>query len=256
MRQAEDQNLASLDTRLRDLNTARTDCLYYAITLTADNSGEVIFSTQSEWVGWSNEERHEELRKARLVYPEFTELWARLRQPYAIFHAIDEISLFLLGGGNALVEQNLGRDIFPHLLGESSSIHYGETGFISPNLLEQTAFRRVPTPKMRMQILKRDGRRCRICGRNPDDTLDLVLHVHHIRPWEKGGVTDPKNLITLCQTCHKGLAPHDDHSLYSYLRPKLNDPVADLLEEFQKGVANYRKVGFFSSLKKASRSSA
>jgi len=76
--------------------------------------------------------------------------------------------------------------------------------------------------------------------------LDLVLHVHHIRPWEKVGITDPKNLITLCHTCHTGLEPHDDHSLFEYLRPKSNDPVEERLKELLKGVANYRRVGFLS----------
>lgn len=94
-----------------------------------------------------------------------------------------------------------------------------------------------------MQILKRDGRRCRICGRNPDNHVDLELHLHHIRPWEKGGVTDPKNLITLCHTCHSGLDPHHDPSLFSYLRP---DGASDSLKAFFEGVTNYRRIGFLS----------
>src|SRR5258708_22338086 len=222
MSNAVGQNELSLDVRLSELKTARPDCLYYAITLTADSSGKVIFGTQTEWAGWSDKEGCRELRRARLVYPKFVDLWRDLQQPYVIVHTIDEISLFLLGGGNALVEQNLGRDIFPHLLDAGPSILDGEVGFVSPCLLEKTAFRRAPTPKVRMQVLQRDRCRCRICGRNPDDHLDLVLHVHHIRPWENGGVTDPKNLITLCHTCHAGLVPHADHSLFEYLRPKDN----------------------------------
>jgi hypothetical protein len=97
-----------------------------------------------------------------------------------------------------------------------------------------------------MQVLNRDDRRCRICGRRPDDDTDLVLHVHHIRPWEKGGVTDPTNLITLCHTCHSGLVPHDDHSLFNQMP---SDPkyASDFRREFAKRVQNYRKVGFFGS---------
>ncbi|WP_375167086.1 MULTISPECIES: HNH endonuclease [unclassified Bradyrhizobium] len=97
-----------------------------------------------------------------------------------------------------------------------------------------------------MQVLTRDRRRCRICGRRPDDCEDVVLHVHHIRPWEKGGVTDLRNLITLCHTCHGGLEPHHDPSLFQYLTP--DDPVAAQLASFRKGVANYRRVGFLSGI--------
>jgi hypothetical protein len=108
MSQADDKTTVSLDTRLSELCMARPDSLYYAITLTADAMGKIIFGTQTEWVGWSNEERREELRRARLVYPQFAELWRNLRQPYAIVYTADEMSLFLLGGGNALVEQKFG----------------------------------------------------------------------------------------------------------------------------------------------------
>lgn len=252
MTQREAPPRPGLEDRLSELKASRQDCLYYAVTLTADITGKVIFSTQTQWVGWSNEERREELRRARLVYPKFAELWSNLRQPYAFIHTEDEISLFLLAGGNALIEQNLGQDIFPRLLGADRCVPDGEAGFVSASLLEQTAFRRAPTPKIRMQILTRDRRRCRICGRNPDDYLDLVLHVHHIRPWEKGGITDPRNLITLCHTCHAGLEPHDDPSLFAYLRPKSNDPIEELLKEFHQGVSNYRRVGFFSNLSESS----
>jgi 5-methylcytosine-specific restriction endonuclease McrA len=38
-----------------------------------------------------------------------------------------------------------------------------------------------------MRILKRDRRRCRVCGRSPDDFVDVTLHVHHIVPWSRSG---------------------------------------------------------------------
>jgi len=117
MNEGDADNATSLDDRLSRLNVARPDCLYFAITLTANDDGQIIFATQTEWVGWSNEGRREELRRARLVYPRFTELWTNLRQPYVIVHTADEISLFLLGGGNALIEEQLGRSIFSGPLG-------------------------------------------------------------------------------------------------------------------------------------------
>lgn len=242
-----------LDARLAELSGTRDDCLYYAVTLTADEQGRIIFGTQTEWVGWSKEDCREELRRARLVYPGFVELWIEVGQPYVVVHTVDDASLFLLAGGNALIEQDLARRLFPRLLRAESTAYDGESGFISTDLLDPTAFRRAPTPKLRMKILVRDGRRCRVCGRNPDDHLDLELHVHHIRPWEKGGVTDPKNLITLCHTCHAGLDPHHDPSLFSYLRPRSETSAEASLRAFREGVANYRRVGFLSGLSTESK---
>jgi hypothetical protein len=164
MNSAVSPSAVDLDARLGSLNKARPDCLYYAITLTADENGRVEFGTQTQWVGWKNEEKREELREARVVYPEFVELWQHARQPCAIIHTADEISLFLLGGGNALIEKELARRIFPRLLGPEPSVPDGEMGFTSPRLLPEAAFRRAPSPKVRMQVLKRDDRRCRICG--------------------------------------------------------------------------------------------
>jgi hypothetical protein len=127
-----------------------------------------------------------------------------------------------------------------------ASIPHGRIGYQSPDMFEDSAFRRAPTPKIRMQVFTRDRRKCRICGRRPDDNSDLVLHVHHVRPWEKGGVTDPSNLITLCHTCHAGLDPHDDPSLFEYIS-SARSPTGQRLLDFSREVANYRKVGFLGA---------
>jgi hypothetical protein len=51
--------------------------------------------------------------------------------------------------------------------------------------------------KMRFAIYKRDGYRCRICGRKTDD-----LEIDHIYPIAKGGKTTYDNLQTLCHKCN------------------------------------------------------
>lgn len=53
--------------------------------------------------------------------------------------------------------------------------------------------------KMRFAIYKRDGYRCRICGRSQNTTL---LEVDHIYPIAKGGKTTYENLQTLCHNCN------------------------------------------------------
>lgn len=53
---------------------------------------------------------------------------------------------------------------------------------------------------VREYVLFRDGHTCQCCkGRSKDP----VLNVHHIESRKTGGNT-PNNLITLCETCHKG----------------------------------------------------
>lgn len=53
---------------------------------------------------------------------------------------------------------------------------------------------------VREYVLFRDGHKCQCCkGRSKDK----ILNVHHIESRKTGGDA-PNNLITLCETCHKG----------------------------------------------------
>jgi HNH endonuclease len=192
---AKGNEYADLEARLASMKQRplNPDYLYHAITLTADDDLRVEFGTHSQWTGWTEDGRHE-IRQSRLVYADYVQIFEMLKQPYCFVLSPDELTVFLVAGGNALVERKLAEGVFPGLLGPGPSIPDGRAGYKSPELFDKTAFSRAPTPRLRMQIFKRDDRRCRICGRRPDDNIDLVLHVHHIRPWEKGGVTDPANL--------------------------------------------------------------
>ena len=53
---------------------------------------------------------------------------------------------------------------------------------------------------VREYVLFRDGHTCQCCK---GKSKDLVLNVHHIESRKTGGDA-PNNLITLCETCHKG----------------------------------------------------
>jgi len=55
--------------------------------------------------------------------------------------------------------------------------------------------------KLRLEVIKRDGGACIICGRKPPE---VTLHVDHIIPASKGGLTESRNLQTLCQDCNLG----------------------------------------------------
>ena len=58
------------------------------------------------------------------------------------------------------------------------------------------------TPSLRYDILKRDGFRCRLCGRSANSGVEL--EVDHIVPLSKGGATIHSNLQTLCRDCNRG----------------------------------------------------
>jgi hypothetical protein len=65
--------------------------------------------------------------------------------------------------------------------------------------------------KLRFEVLKRDGFRCRYCGATP---AQAMLHVDHVVPVAKGGTNDPMNLVVACQPCNsgKGAVSLDDPS--------------------------------------------
>lgn len=73
--------------------------------------------------------------------------------------------------------------------------------------------RSLVTPKLRYQVMKRDGFRCQLCGRRSGDGVEL--HVDHIVPISKGGKSDMSNLRTLCDYCNIGKGaeydPNDDY---------------------------------------------
>lgn len=53
----------------------------------------------------------------------------------------------------------------------------------------------------RFAVLRRDGFRCRYCGRGPDEAR---LHVDHVQPRSAGGGEELENLVTACQDCNLG----------------------------------------------------
>lgn len=58
------------------------------------------------------------------------------------------------------------------------------------------------TQSLRYDIMRRDGFRCRLCGRSADSGVEL--EVDHIIPISKGGTSSMDNLQTLCRDCNRG----------------------------------------------------
>jgi hypothetical protein len=69
--------------------------------------------------------------------------------------------------------------------------------------------------RLRFLVMRRDGFRCRNCGRSPAVEPGVVLHVDHTKAWSKGGPTTYDNLCTLCSVCNIGksdLEPEQEQS--------------------------------------------
>jgi len=56
--------------------------------------------------------------------------------------------------------------------------------------------------EVRLLVYKRDGFKCRACGRVKGEGNVRKLNAHHILLLRVSQTNDPRNLITLCDECH------------------------------------------------------
>src|SRR5690606_31343562 len=52
-------------------------------------------------------------------------------------------------------------------------------------------------PKLRRDVIRRDGKRCRYCG-----STDGPFHIDHLVPVSRGGSDEPSNLTVSCRSCN------------------------------------------------------
>lgn len=220
---------------------------YFAITIGSDEDECWWSETQTYWTGFADDDDRIELRKIRPVLPdEMASHWKDCRQPFSVVNDDRGYVRWMLGGGHALITEGQTRKHLPQEMEPRACVREGAHGFTELKKLPKTAFQHAPTPKLRMMVLKRDKYRCMICGQRPADDVNIQLHAHHIRPYSKRGVTTERNLISLCHTCHGGLAPHYEYSLFDLIEKKLSDSDGQLhdrmLQEYIESVQNYRNV--------------
>lgn len=58
--------------------------------------------------------------------------------------------------------------------------------------------------RLRFKVLARDSFTCQTCGASPAKRDNVELHVDHVVPWSKGGLTEESNLQTKCSNCNLG----------------------------------------------------
>lgn len=217
---------------------------YYAVTLTGTEDGQCSWAVQSGFAGITDDFSRIELRAASLVYPDrMAALWTSINQSHVVVNTALHLLVFTgILGGNGIVEKSLADEWEPAWSKPRKVVRLGFGGFESVDSQPAEIRTKAPSKKLRMKILNRDRRRCRICGRNPNNYTDVELHLHHIRPWQNGGVTHPKNLITLCHTCHDGLDPHYDPSLFDSVGSGINAMRTEVDKTYRDGVRRYQEA--------------
>jgi hypothetical protein len=192
---------------------------YYQFSLFANIDGKFHYSFYTHWIGWTDDSYKHEVREPSLINPEVAiRQFQTIEEPLLVINNIRDLTIFLYFlGGNALVETSLGDKYLGHILKPTNLAYMYDKGFVDVETIPEPMLNRAPTPKLRMSIFKRDNMRCKICGASPKNNEHVELHLHHIIPFGNGGLTEENNLITLCHTCHKGLEPHLDYSLFNLI---------------------------------------
>lgn len=222
------------------------DAQYFALTLTATPKGAITWSAQSFWVG-PGSKRMWEMRAPCLVDGAvMRRVWEDLGEGCIVVNNLRAFAFFMTAGGNALVARKLAERWLPTVL-EPVECVPGPMGAGARTKAQvpAAAFSHAPTKKLRMDALRRDDFRCRVCGRRAADEVDIVLHAHHIKPFGDGGTTELDNLITLCHTCHIGLDPHFELRLSGMIPggvPMIDVDIERDREAHTAGVRRYREL--------------
>jgi hypothetical protein len=235
------------------------DFEYYEITLLGNEDDSITRSVTTCFDGYTDAKPPREIRRASLVYAD--RMLNNLRQigePGLLVHDKKDLTVFLLFGGHAVIEKSLAEEHFPDLIAPREAAYSQTKGFLYLQSLPKQTLQHAPTKKLRMKTLKRDAYRCRVCGRSPSNNVDIELHVHHIFPWGKGGLTEEENLISLCATCHDGLEPHFEIALFALIGiDPVTERIRDSRAKYIEGLKHYQRIAnrAWTKLKASAKSS-
>lgn len=237
-RQAE---LRQLAVELQRIDPANR---YYQLTLTATPDGKLAWGAYSHFVDFTDETGRFELRAPSIIKADkLAKLYTELGERYVVVNDERSLAAFLMMGGHGLIESSIAARWLADVLKPAPVARSGPVGFKSLAVIPTPELNRAPTRKQRLRILRRDNYRCRICGERPADNVHVKLHIHHMRMWSKGGLTEDINLITICETCHDGLEPHEDWTLLQLVPgASLRDHLDRERDEYVEGVKRYRAV--------------
>lgn len=228
-----------------ELGRIDDDVTYYTMTLTASPDGQMQWSTQTHFVGNGSKPLWEMRAASPVLADRMRKLWSSIGQRSIVVNSERSLVLFMRAGGNAVVAEPIFKKWFGQML-EPIECVPGRLGEGTRPLASATPaqLQHAPSRKTRMEVLKRDQFRCKACGQRPSEDANIQLHVHHVRPFGQGGLTEMHNLLTLCHTCHTGLDPHFEWQLLSLIPDGLVAPIVQLQDDrdFTEGVRRYRDV--------------
>lgn len=226
---------------------------YHCVMLLGREDGTIVPSVQSRFCGFSEGRPRRELREGAPVRPKvMLELLRSIGEPGLLVNDDVDFYLYLLLGGHGVIERSLllGHKDFARLIAPRETAYSYTEGYFFVDSAPKGMVTKAPSKKLRYQILKRDQFRCRVCGRSPAEDVHVTLEVHHINPFNAGGVTSINNLITLCDTCHDGA--HDSvggtrsRGVALELFPLIGvQPYTDLARnrpDYTEGVRLYREI--------------
>lgn len=214
---------------------------YFHVTLRANEQDRITWSASTVFVGWANDKPGLEKREAsRVRAGMLRQSLASIGQPPTIVNDRWDLFIFLILGGHAIIEAGLAAEFLPDVVAESTVAPAGYfPGFVCIESLPKQKLAKRPRSKTKAAVLRRDGNRCAICARGPDDAQPASLTLHHITVRHLGGLTEEKNLLTLCEECHTNLKPHQDVNLYQKIGI---DPYEDPhRESYEADVFRYRR---------------
>ncbi|MDT8719739.1 helix-turn-helix transcriptional regulator [Clostridium sp. 19966] len=90
---------------------------YYWISSFTNNNGKEMLGGQTQWAGWADDKRKKELRKLREVNPDMAiKSCTRVYGAPLILHTLQDVEVFLLYGGQAIVEKHCCEKYLPNFL--------------------------------------------------------------------------------------------------------------------------------------------
>lgn len=205
-------NLSSIYCESYIRKNLNEDILYYLVSVRPVLKNEYYVSLYTRWVGSEN---NYEVRKADSIIPtKILDDFKILGYPLGLINNEEELTSLLNIGGHALVNKELLKKNCEEFTKPKIVIGSQYEGYLDYITLESKYKKRFARDIYRMEILERDNFQCRICGSSPDDNVHVRLEIHHIKPWEEGGISISENLITLCAVCHSGIKLIDREVLY------------------------------------------
>lgn len=91
------------------------------------------------------------------------------------------------------------------------------------------------SPKVRQEVLERDGHRCIICGSN--NSLQIAHYISRARL----GLGTPQNLAVMCQRCH---FEYDNGKLHNEIKNAFKGHLKANYEHWNEKDLTYKKWSF------------